>query len=80
MKFKCSGHRAINADTWQNAAETFALMKARMAYGREAGAHVVRIDSFGLGGGLVEVEAFIGVSDKANEVIGRNVRFTVRLA
>ena len=80
MKYKSSGHRAVSADTWQQAVETFALMKARRAYGREAVARVVRIDSYGIDGGFVEVETFIGLSTKPNEVIGRNVRFTVRQA
>lgn len=80
MKYKCSGHRAIETDTWHQAAETFALMKARRAYGREAVARVVRIDSYGIDGGFVEVETFIGLSTKPNEVIGRNVMFTVRQA
>jgi hypothetical protein len=80
MRFKSSGHRAIEAGAWHQAAETFALMKARRAYGREAGARVVMIDNFGLPSGYVEVEAFIGLSTKPGEVIGRNVRFTVRQA
>lgn len=78
MKFKSSGHRAFEAADWNEAGRVVAGLKARQAYGRELWAvRSCRMERFG--SSFAEFTAFIGRRD-ATDVIGRNVRFTVRLA
>lgn len=78
MKFKSSGHRIIEAASWEEAAATFALMKARMQYGkRKCAVRTCRIESVYQDGSAAECVAFIGRAD-GEGIIGREVRFTVR--
>ena len=78
MKFKSSGHRVFEADNWHEAGRVVAGLKARQAYGRELWeVRTCHVESFG--DRFAEFTAFIGRRD-ALDVIGRNVRFTVRLA
>ena len=68
----------FEAADWHEAGRVVAGLKARQAYGRELWeVRTCHVESFG--DRFAEFTAFIGRRD-ALDVIGRNVRFTVRLA
>jgi hypothetical protein len=74
----CEKHRAVEADTFSEAAGVFALRKARAKYGSSAQVGALRLDCWSQDGTLSEYEAFIGHSTGRNQTTGNNVRFTVR--
>lgn len=76
-RYTCSGHRAINAETMNDAAETFALRKARKVFGRSARVAALRMDGASWDCSLGEYTAFVGYRTGQRETTGRNVMFTI---
>ena len=75
-KFYCDLHRPIEAESISEAAQTFALRKARQVYGSRATAPVCTMGSYATNGSCAEFSAFIGRT-KGSETTGHNINFTV---
>jgi hypothetical protein len=76
-RYIATGHRAITAETMQDAAEAFALRKARKVFGRSARVAALCSHAWSWDNSMGEWSAFIGYRSGSRETTGRNVRFTI---
>lgn len=76
-RYSCSGHKGINAETMIEAAEAFALRKARKTFGRSARVAALCSNAWSADGSMGEWSAFIGYRTGQRETTGHSVMFSV---
>lgn len=77
--YTTNGHKAVKETESigiGEAAEIFAMRKARAQYGTRGTVRTCNLGSYAEDGSLAEFSAFIG-TNKGNETTGHNVNFTV---
>lgn len=76
-RYTSAGHRPVDADSERDAAEIYALRKARAVFGGSARVAALHLNGWCGDGSFSEWSAFIGYPSGPRETTGRNVIFTV---
>lgn len=76
-RYTSTNHRPIVAESMIEAAETFALRKARKVFGRSARVAALCSHAWSADGSMAEWSAFIGYRTGQHETTGHNVMFSV---